>query len=120
MVTFQNCVRTRPDDPEPAASLSPELAQSSGLNALARSGYFGVHLVGKVARAVWRINSIELGGEQPNLSAERIVLLGAKWGKQMGLRRPKAVIEAGEELVSLFGGDDSTGAPVGRIRSPLN
>jgi hypothetical protein len=48
------------------------------------------------------------------------VLLGAKWGKQVGLRRPEAVIQAGEELVSLFGGDDSAGAPIGRIRATLD
>ena len=38
----------------------------------------------------------------------------------MGLRRPEAVIEAGEEFVALSGGDDSAGTPVGRIRAALD
>ncbi len=38
----------------------------------------------------------------------------------MGLCCPKAVIEAGEEFVALLGGDDSAGAPIGRIRATLD
>ena len=38
----------------------------------------------------------------------------------MDLRRPESVIEAGEEFDALSGGDDSAGAPVGRIRATLD
>jgi hypothetical protein len=87
---------------------------------MARSGYLGVHLISEVTRAVRRVESVELGGEQPNLSPERIARLGAKRGQQVGFRGPEAVIEAGEEFVALLGGDDSAGAPVGRIRASLD
>ena len=38
----------------------------------------------------------------------------------MGLCFPQAVIEVGEELDALLGGDDSAGAPIGRIRTALD
>jgi hypothetical protein len=100
--------------------LQPQLSQSSRTNELARSGYLSVHLVHKVTRAVGRVESIELGGEQPNLSSERIVRLSIKGSKQMGLCLPKPVIETCEKFVALLGGDDSAGAPIGRIRAALD
>src|ERR1700683_245001 len=95
-------------------------ARSSLPNAMARSRNFGVHLISKVTWAVGRVENIELGCEQPNLSAERIALVGVKRGQQVGLRRPKEVIEAGQELVALLGGKDLSGAPVGWIRASLD
>jgi hypothetical protein len=80
----------------------------------------GVHLISKVTRAVGRVESIELGGEQPNLSTERGGRLGAKRGQQLGFRCPEAVIETGEEFIALLGGHDSAGAPVSRIRASLD
>jgi hypothetical protein len=94
--------------------------RASGPNAPARSGYFGVSLIGKIARAVGRVERIELGSEQLNLITERHARLGSKRGQQLGFRCPEAVIEAGEEFVALLGGDDSAGAPVGRIRAALD
>jgi hypothetical protein len=64
--------------------------------------------------------SVKLGGEQTNLSTEGHARLGAKRGQQVGLRCPQAVIEAGEQFIALLGGNDSTGAPVGRIGATLN
>jgi hypothetical protein len=69
---------------DPAAAL----ARSSRADGLAWGGYFGVHLVSKVTRAGGRVESIELGGEQPDLSTERIARLDGERGQQQGLRRP--------------------------------
>ncbi len=103
-----------------ASSLPPALTRSRRSNALARSRYFGIHLVGRFTWAVGRVESIELGGEQPNLSTERNTGPGAERGQKVGFRCPKAVIEAGEKFVALLGGDDSAGAPIGRIGSSLD
>jgi hypothetical protein len=86
----------------------------------AGSGEFGVHLIRKVARAVGRVENIELGSEQPNLSTERTARLGAKRGQKVGFRCPEAFVETGEEFIALLGGDDSAGAPVGRIGASLD
>jgi hypothetical protein len=88
-------------------------------NGLARSRYRGIKLVSKVAWAGGRVDSIELGGEQPDLGPEGIPRLSAKRRQQVGLRCSEPVIETGEQFVSLSGGDDSTGAPIGRVRTAL-
>ena len=82
--------------------------------------YFGLDLVSKVTRTVRGIESIELGGEQPNVSAEGIARLRAQRVQQLCLRRPETVIEAGEKLAAVLGGDDLSGAPVGRIGAARN
>ncbi len=97
-----------------------DLAGSRCARTLARSRYFGVHLISEVARAVRRVEGLELGGEQPNLGTEGIARLGAERGQQLGLRRPQAFIEGREEVVALLGGDDSARPPVGRIRAALD
>jgi hypothetical protein len=38
----------------------------------------------------------------------------------VGFGCPEVLIEAGEQLVSTFGGDDSASAPIGRIRASLD
>ena len=74
----------------------------------------------KVTRTVGRVESIELSGEQPNLSTECVARSCAKRGQQVGFCCPEAVIEAAEEFVALLGGHDPVGPPVGRIRAALD
>ena len=74
----------------------------------------------KVTRAVGRVESIELGGEQANLSTECVARSRAKRGQQVGFCCPEAVIEAAEEFVALLGGHDPVGPPVGRIGAALD
>jgi len=102
------------------SSLLTGLARRSRATSLARSGYFGVHCVGKVTWAVGRVENIEPGGEQPNLRTECVARPGAKRGQEVGFCCPEAIIEAAEEFVALWGGHDPAGAPVRGIRAALD
>ena len=57
----------------------------------------------------------DLGGKHPDLRAEAFARGGVEGGQQAGLCGLEAVIESSEELGSLSGGHDATGAAVGRI-----
>jgi hypothetical protein len=73
-----------------------------------------------ITRAIEWVESVGSCGEQPNLGAEGLALLGVERREQMSLRRSEAVIKGREELSATLGGDDSPSSPVGRIGATLD